>query len=336
MNAFDYSQASDVHAALEQIGPAPARPDSPDLARFIAGGTNLLDLMKENLVWPARLIDINRLPLAAVQLRADGGLRLGALARNADTAYHPDVREQLPLLSSAILAGASPQIRNMASDAGNLLQRTRCVYFYDALVPCNKRAPGTGCPAREGFARQHAILGASEHCIAVHPSDMCVALAALDAIVHVVGPDGPRAIAMTELHRLPGDTPERDTNLGAGEVIVAVELPPPDTHRAVYLKIRDRHSYAFALISVAVALELDGGVIRRARLALGGVAHRPWRCFDAEAALLGQRPDDALLQQVAQDVFADAQAHTHNAFKLQLGPRAIVRALHEALTETTP
>lgn len=341
MNAFDYSQASDVHAALEQIGPAPARPDSPDLARFIAGGTNLLDLMKENLVWPARLVDINRLPLAAVQLRADGGLRLGALARNADTAYHPDVREQLPLLSSAILAGASPQIRNMASDAGNLLQRTRCVYFYDALVPCNKRAPGTGCPAREGFARQHAILGASEHCIAVHPSDMCVALAALDAVVHVRSPEGERDIAFADFHRLPGGEPERDTTLAADELIEYIDIPPSGHYAAhsVYLKLRERQSYAFALVSVAAALDIGGdGRIRSARLALGGVAHKPWRDLSAEWMLAGKIPQTAVFEEVAAMVLQGAVPHGtgtgSNAFKIPMARRAIVRALETATRGT--
>jgi xanthine dehydrogenase YagS FAD-binding subunit len=231
---------------------------------FIAGGTNLIDLMKVGVLRPARLVDINGLGLDAIERTPDGGLRLGALARNAATAWHPLVREHYPLLASAFLSGATAQIRNMASNGGNLLQRTRCCYFYDTNAPCNKREPGSGCSAMGGIARQHAILGASAHCIATHPSDMCVALAALEATVHVASPRGERAIPFADFHRLPGDRPEIDTTLGQHELIVALTLPAAERFRAhsVYLKLRERLSYAFALVSVAAALDLDGGTIR--------------------------------------------------------------------------
>src|SRR4051812_46718535 len=250
MNNFGYTRASDVADAVRQIAADPA-------AKFIAGGTNLIDLMKENVARPSRLIDITHLPLNKVEDTKDGGLRIGALVPNSDLAYHPHVQARYPLLGSAILAGASQQLRNMASTGGNLLQRTRCFYFYDTATPCNKREPGSGCSAIEGINRMHAILGTSTHCIAVHPSDMCVALAALDAKVHVAGPSGQRAIAFADFHRLPGDTPQRDSHLGPNEIITAVELPARGfAANYSYLKIRDRLSYAFALVSVAAALEL--------------------------------------------------------------------------------
>ncbi len=261
MNPFSYARPSSVDEAIGQF-----RPDS----RYIAGGTNLLDLMKENVTRPTQLIDITRLPLADVEETADGGLRIGALVSNADLAWHPLVEARYPLLSQAILAGASPQLRNMATTGGNLLQRTRCYYFYDATTPCNKREPGSGCSARDGLNRIHAILGHSEACIAVHPSDMCVALAALEAVVHVRGPQGERRIAFADFHRLPGDAPERDNCLVDGELITAIELPPQGfAAHSSYLKVRDRASYAFALVSVAAALDIDGGVTRSARLAMG-------------------------------------------------------------------
>src|SRR5947209_19748345 len=279
---FQYAQPNDVADAVRQIAADPT-------AKFMAGGTNLIDLMKENVERPSRLIDISRLPLAKIRPTADGGVRLGALVTNTDVAYHPDVERRYPLLSKAILAGASPQLRNMATVGGNLMQRTRCYYFYDTATPCNKREPGTGCSAVHGFNRIHAILGTSEHCIAVHPSDMCVALAALEAVVRVTGPGGERAIPFAEFHRLPADTPHLDTNLADDEIITAVDLPAkgfPEHH--AYLKIRERTSYAFALVSVAAALEMDGDAITEARLALGGVAHKPWRVRDAEALLTRQ------------------------------------------------
>jgi xanthine dehydrogenase YagS FAD-binding subunit len=337
MNDFEYSKANDVHAALSQIGPGTGSSTASGAAKFVAGGTNLLDLMKENLVRPVRLVDINGLPLDTVQVLPDGSFRLGALARNADTAHHPAVREQLPLLSTAILAGASPQIRNMASNGGNLLQRTRCVYFYDAHVPSNKHAPGTGCPAREGLARQHAILGASEHCVAVHPSDMCVALAALEAVVHVRSPSGERDIAFADFHRLPGDRPEVDSTLARDELIEFIAVPPSQQYAAhsAYLKLRERQSYAFALVSVAAALDIgDDGRIRSARLALGGVAHKPWRDLSAEELLAGQMPDADMFKEVASMVLQGAMPHGvglgSNAFKIPMARRAIVRALETA------
>jgi xanthine dehydrogenase YagS FAD-binding subunit len=288
--------------------------------------------MKENVMRPRKLVDINRLPLDRIEDAPNGGLMLGALARNADTAYNARVQDAYPLLSAAILAGASPQLRNMATNGGNLLQRTRCYYFYDSGVPCNKRSPGTGCPAKTGLNRIHAVLGASEHCIATHPSDMCVALAALDAIVHVTGPAGERRIPMAEFHRLPGDTPDIDTTLSADELITGIELPANGFARhSAYLKIRDRASYAFALVSVAAALDIDEhGTIRAARIAVGGVSHKPWRDPAAEALLVGQPPSVAAFRKAAAIVMAGAQGYGHNDFKIPLGRRAIVRALERA------
>lgn len=260
-----------------------------DAAKFIAGGTNLIDLMKENVARPSRLIDITRLPLNRIEDIENGGLRLGALVTNADTAYNEQVETRYPLLSKAILAGASPQLRNMATNGGNLLQRTRCYYFYDTATPCNKREPGTGCPTIKGYNRIHAIFGTSEHCIATHPSDMCIALAALDAIARVTGQNGERTIPFDQFHRLPGDTPQLDTSLQTDEIITAIDLPAQGfaDHHA-YLKLRDHTSYAFALVSVAAALEMDGDNIKQARIALGGVAHKPWRNPEAEAMLNGK------------------------------------------------
>jgi xanthine dehydrogenase YagS FAD-binding subunit len=325
---FSYSRASNVADAVRQMA-------ADKSAKFIAGGTNLIDLMKEDVERPSQLIDISRLPLRSVEATANGGLRIGALVPNSDLAYHPLVAERYPMLASAILAGASAQLRNMASTGGNLLQRTRCYYFYDTATPCNKREPGSGCSAINGLNRIHAILGASDSCIAVHPSDMCVALAALEARVHVAGPGGERAIAFADFHRLPGDTPERDTNLGTDEIVTAVELPPEGFSRNyTYLKIRDRLSYAFALVSVAAALELDGGKIRQARLTLGGVAHKPWRDADAESLLRGQSADRAAFTQAAEAVLRGSKAYAHNAFKVDLARRAIIRALTQAAQGT--
>jgi xanthine dehydrogenase YagS FAD-binding subunit len=325
---FQYARASDVSDAVRQIAADPT-------AKFIAGGTNLLDLMKEDVERPTRLIDISRLPLRTVEETRDGGLRIGALVPNSDLAWHPKIEQRYPLLSSAILAGASAQLRNMASTGGNLLQRTRCYYFYDTATPCNKREPGSGCSAINGVNRVHAILGTSEACIAVHPSDMCVALAALEAKVHVAGPSGERAIAFADFHRLPGDTPQRDTNLNPDEIITAVELPARGfAANYSYLKIRDRLSYAFALVSVAAALELDGGSIKDARLALGGVAHKPWRDPAAEAALCGQPANQATFERAADLLLRDAKGFAHNTFKIDLARRAIVRALTQAANGT--
>jgi xanthine dehydrogenase YagS FAD-binding subunit len=328
MNHFEYSRATDVADAVRQIAAAPG-------ARFIAGGTNLIDLMKENVARPSRLIDISRLPLTEVEETREGGLRIGALVPNSDLAYHPEIERRYPLLASAILAGASAQLRNMASTGGNLLQRTRCVYFYDTTTPCNKRDPGSGCAAIHGVNRNHAILGTSEHCIATHPSDMCVALAALDARVHVAGGAGERTIPFEYFHRLPGDTPDLDANLRADEIVTAVELPPKGFAASwTYLKIRDRLSYAFALVAVAAALELEDGNIVDARLALGGVAHKPWRDREPEDVLRGRRPTPDNFARAADALLRGSRGFGHNDFKIELARRAIVRALGQAARGT--
>ncbi|OKO47990.1 xanthine dehydrogenase family protein subunit M [Pseudomonas sp. BTN1] len=322
MNPFHYSRPTDVQQAVQM---------SSGASRFIAGGTNLLDLMKENISHPEHLIDITGLPLHDIQETAEGGLRIGALVSNADLAWHPLIEQRYPLLSQAILAGASPQLRNMASTGGNLLQRTRCYYFYDAAVPCNKRQPGSGCPARDGLNRIHAILGASEQCVATHPSDMCVALAALAARVHVEGRGGARVIEFADFHRLPGDAPQRDNQLADDELITAIELPADHLARhSHYLKIRDRASYAFALVSVAAALELDGDEIIDARLALGGVAHKPWRDRAVEALLIGRTVSRETFSAAADALLQDAEPLEHNGFKIKLARRAIIRALSDA------
>jgi xanthine dehydrogenase YagS FAD-binding subunit len=325
---FQYARANDVADAVRQIA-------SNRDAKFIAGGTNLIDLMKEDVERPTRLIDITRLPLKTVEETADGGLRIGALVPNSDLAYHPVVEKRYPLLGSALLAGASAQLRNMASTGGNLLQRTRCYYFYDVATPCNKREPGTGCSAINGLNRMHAILGTSDACIATHPSDMCVALAALEATVHVQGTGGERTIAFADFHRLPGDTPHIDTNLRADEIITAITLPSQGfAANYTYLKLRDRLSYAFALVSVAVGMELEGGTIKQARLALGGVAHKPWRDKAAEAVLNGQAPSAENFERAAGMLLRDAKGYEHNAFKIDLARRAIIRALTQAARGT--
>ncbi|HEY0332559.1 MAG TPA: xanthine dehydrogenase family protein subunit M [Stenotrophomonas sp.] len=333
MNPFRFETATSVDDALQQL----ARPAAFGDTRVIAGGTNLLDLAKLHISQPTRLIDINALPLDEIAELPDGGLRLGATARNADTAYHPQVRKRYPLLSAAMLAAASPQIRNMASNGGNLLQRTRCAYFYDPGLPCNKREPGSGCPAIGGLTKYHAILGASEHCIATHPSDMCVALAALDAVVVVASVRGQRHIPFVDFHRLPGDRPEIDTTLEADELIVSIDLPDARAFAAhsVYLKIRERLSYAFALVSVAAALDLDDtGRIHQARIALGGVAHKPWRDPSAEATLIGAACDDDAFARAADVLLDGAVSQGQNAFKIPLARRVIVRALQTAAAGT--
>jgi xanthine dehydrogenase YagS FAD-binding subunit len=324
MNSFAYTRAGDVATAVREMAKDGA-------ATFIAGGTNLLDLMKENVARPSRVIDITRLPLNRIEAIENGGLRLGALVTNTDVAYHEQVETRYPLLSKAILAGASPQLRNMATTGGNLMQRTRCYYFYDITTPCNKREPGTDCAAIDGFNRIHAILGTSEHCIATHPSDMCVALAALEAVVRVTGTEGDRAIPFADFHRLPGDTPQLDTNVRANELITAVDLPAKGfaAHHA-YLKVRDRASYAFALVSVAAALDMDGDSIKEARLALGGVAHKPWRDTEVEAMLTGQSATTENFQKVAELIVREAKGFTHNSFKIELAQRSVVRALRQA------
>jgi xanthine dehydrogenase YagS FAD-binding subunit len=325
---FQYSRATDVADAIRLLA-------ADSGAKLIAGGTNLIDLMKENVEKPSRLIDISRLPLRKVEETAHGGLRIGALVPNSDLAYHPLIEQRYPLLASAILAGASAQLRNMASVGGNLMQRTRCAYFYDTATRCNKRTPGSGCSAIDGVNRNHAVLGTSASCIATNPSDMSVALSALDARVHIACPSGERTMALTDFHRLPGDTPHIDTNLGAGEIITAIELPPRGFARNYsYLKIRDRSSYAFALVSVAAALELEGNAISEARLALGGVAHKPWRSLEAETALRGQAATLEHFSRTAALLLQGARAHAHNGFKTELARRAIVRTLMQAASAT--
>ena len=329
MNRFEYARPDTVAAAVRAAAGEPT-------ARFIAGGTNLVDLMKYNVVKPTRVIDINRLPgLREIEEATPGGLRIGALVTNSDVAYDGRVTERYPLLSRAILSGATAQLRNAATTGGNLLQRTRCYYFYDPATPCNKRQPSTGCGAIGGVNRIHAILGASPSCIATHPSDMCVALAALEAIVHVAGPGGERRIPFAEFHRLPGDAPERDTDLEPGEMVLAVELPSRGfAEHYTYLKLRDRLSYAFALVSVAAGLEMEGGRIGTARIALGGVAHKPWRLKDAEAVLEGSEPGDDAFGRAADVLLRGAEGHEGNAFKIPLARRAIVRALWQAARGT--
>ena len=325
---FQYTRAADVADAVRQIAADPS-------AKFIAGGTNLIDLMRGDVERPTHVIDISRLPLTKVEEADGGGLRVGALVSNSDLAYHPVVSERYPMLASAILGGASQQLRNMASTGGNLLQRTRCFYFYDTTTPCNKRAPGSGCSAIDGVNRINAILGTSAACIATHPSDMCVALAALDADVHVIGPDGERVIPFADFHRLPGDAPQLDTNLRRDEIVTAVELPPQGfAANYTYLKIRDRLSYAFALVSIAAGLELEGGTIREARLALGGVAHKPWRSSKAESELKGQSATPATFARAAYALLDGARGYGHNDFKIDLARRGIVRALSQAANGT--
>jgi xanthine dehydrogenase YagS FAD-binding subunit len=325
---FQYARARDVADAVRMIATEPT-------AKFIAGGTNLIDLLKQDVERPSRLIDISRLPLKSIEETSGGGLRIGALVPNSDLSWHPLVEQRYPLLRSAILAGASQQLRNMASTGGNLLQRTRCAYFYDTATPCNKRQPGSGCSAIGGINRVHAILGTSDACIATHPSDMCIALAALDAKVHVTGPGGERVLAFNDFHRLPDSRPEMDTNLYPNEIVTAVELPAKGfSANYSYLKIRDRLSYAFALVSIAAALELEGGVIREARLALGGVAHKPWRDTEAEGALYGQPASQVAFARAADILLRDAKGYEHNSFKIDLARRGIVRSLTQAAQAT--
>ncbi len=324
MKPFNYTRAATPGQAVKSIAGKPE-------GRFLAGGTNLLDLMKEHVETATDIIDLTRLDLAEIKETDDGGLRLGALAKNSDTANHKSIRENYPLLSRAILAGATFQIRNMATNGGNPLQRTRCQYFYDTATPCNKRAPGSGCGAMEGLNRNHAIFGWSDKCIATHPSDMAVALAALEAVVQVQGPDGERSIPFADFHRLPGDKPEQDTNLKPGELIVAIDLPPAKFQKHYYyLKVRDRASYAFALVSVAVAIELDGDTIKDIRIAMGGVAHKPWRAAKAEEILKGKAATVENFEKAADAEMADAKPLEHNQYKVPLGRNGIVRALRKA------
>jgi xanthine dehydrogenase YagS FAD-binding subunit len=319
---FTYERALNVNAAMAAIG------RNPD-ARFIAGGTNLLDLMKLQVERPTHLVDISRLPLAAIEDLPDGGLRIGAEVRNSDLAADSRVRQRYPALAQALLAGASPQLRNKASTGGNFLQRTRCYYFYDTSKPCNKREPGSGCSAIGGFNRMHAVLGASEQCIATHPSDMAVAMVALDAHLSVIGRAGERTLPADELYRLPGDNPELDTNLAPGELITSVDLPPPPGGRMTYRKVRDRASYAFALVSVAAVLDVSGGTIRGARVVFGGLAHKPWRSQDAEQVLIGGAGTPDVFNRAAEAALAGARGYGHNDFKIPLARRLLVRVLRD-------
>ena len=324
MRPFTYTKVRNSTAAINEIS-------GKEEAKFIAGGTNLLDLMKFDIMKPKRIIDITGIALNYIKKLDDGRLRLGALVTNADTAYHKEVEENYPLLSHAILAGASPQLRNKATDAGNLLQRTRCYYFYDPATPCNKREPGSGCAAINGYNRWHAIFGASEKCIATHPSDMCVALAALEAKVNVTGPNGDRTIPFEDFHRLPGDHPEKDTNLSKDEIITSIDLPEKGFAKNYsYIKNRDRASYSFALVSIAVGLEMKGDKIKEARIALGGVAHKPWRNKKAEALLQGKKAGPESFETVANAMVREAKGYEYNEFKIELARRSVVRALMQA------
>ena len=325
MNNFSYARVGDTNGAVQEISKDAA-------AKFIAGGTNLIDLMKENVARPSQLIDINRLPLNRIEEIEMGGLRLGALCTNAETAYDERIEKRYPLLSKAILAGASPQLRNMATDGGNLMQRTRCYYFYDVATPCNKREPNSGCSAIDGFNRMHAIFGWSDDCIATYPGDMANALAALEAIVNVEGESGTRQINFEDFHRLPGDTPHVDNTLRADEIITSIDLPEKDFEKNhAYLKLRDRTSYAFALVAVAVGLEMDGDSVKDARIVLGGVAHKPWRNREAEELLNGKTATKENFQAVSDAIFKEAKGFEHNSFKIELGKRAVVRALRQAV-----
>jgi xanthine dehydrogenase YagS FAD-binding subunit len=327
MIRFDYARPLDLKEAV--------RAGTPDHASFLAGGTNLVDLMKENVARPLELVDITRLPLREIRELDGGGLRLGALVTNSETAYDERIRQRYPLVASAILSGASPQLRNAATNGGNLNQRTRCYYFYDVDTPCNKRQPGQGCGAIGGINRNHAILGTSLDCIATHPSDFCVALAALGAQVQVTGPDGDRSIAFEDYHRLPGDRPWADTILESGELVTAIDLPPEGFPlHYTYIKLRDRRSYAFALVSIAAALRIEEKRIVEARIALGGVAHKPWRRAEAEALLQGQPPGDGAFDAAARALLAGAKGQGQNDFKIELGRKGIIRALRQAAAGT--
>jgi xanthine dehydrogenase YagS FAD-binding subunit len=332
MQSFEFFRPPDTAGAIRQGAQTKTAQQGAD-TRFIAGGTTLVDLMKLNVETPARVVDINRLPLGKIEAMPDGGLKIGATVRNSDLAFHPAVQKDYAVLSQAILSGASAQLRNMATTAGNLLQRTRCVYFRDTAMPCNKREPGTGCPAITGFNRTLAILGTSESCIATNPSDMNVAMVALEATVHVQGPKGSRAVPIGDFHLLPGRTPQRETVLEPGDLITYVTLPPPMAgSRQLYLKLRDRASYEFALASAAVVLALTGGNVTRARVALGGVGTKPWRSPEAEAALVGQPANTSSFRKAADAALRDAKPQSENAFKVELAKRCLAHALQTAAT----
>jgi xanthine dehydrogenase YagS FAD-binding subunit len=336
MNPFEYQRAASADQAVKAI--------TASGAKFLGGGTNLVDLMKLDVEHPLVLVDVSHLDLTTVDDLPNGGVMIGALVRNSDLANHPKIVENYPLLSQALLSGASPQLRNMATTGGNLMQRTRCYYFTDTAFPsCNKRAPGSGCGALQGFNRIHAILGqtdkgaaSGETCIATNPSDLNVAMAALEATVHVQGPKGKRSIPFAEFHRLPGATPELDTNLKRDELIIGVELPPQKfAKNSWYLKVRDRQSYAFALVSVAAGLGIEGGSVQSAGLALGGVAHKPWRSREAEKVLVGAVPNLEIFRKSAEVALAGAKGYENNAFKIELAKQSIVRALTLAARGTS-
>src|SRR6266850_2370194 len=330
MHTFEFTRPKDPAAAVATAAQAKTAQQGADI-RFIAGGTTLLDLMKLNVETPARVVDINLLPLDKISSTHDGGLSIGATVRNSDLAHDPKVQRDYSVLSQAILAGASAQLRNMATTAGNLLQRTRCPYFRDTAMPCNKREPGTGCPAITGANRSLAVLGTSEHCIATNPSDMCVAMAALEATVHVQGPKGSRAIPFGDFHLLPGNTPHRETVLEPGDLITHVTLPPPVVgSKQLYLKLRDRASYEFALVSAAVVLTIASGNITRARVALGGLGTKPWRSPDAERALTGKTANEATFRQAAEAALRGAKPQSENGFKIELAKRCLAYALRTA------
>ncbi|MDB5139421.1 MAG: FAD-binding molybdopterin dehydrogenase [Mucilaginibacter sp.] len=320
MEPFKFTRANDQHSAISSMG--------GNGVKVIAGGTNLIDLMKLDIEKPSQLVDINNLKLQTIETLPNGGMRIGALVKNSDLAYHPDVITKYLVLSEALLSGASPQLRNMATVGGNLLQRTRCPHFYNVGFPCNKKNPGSGCSAIDGYNRNNAILGTSAQCIATHPSDMCVAMAALGAVIHVQGIKGTRAIPFNEFHLLPGNTPHRENTLRQDELIIAVELPPISyAGRSHYLKVRDRSSYEFALASAAVALNFDNGRIKEARVAFGGIGTKPWRAILAEKVLTGAIASEQTYRTAAEAALSEAKSYKHNAFKIELAKRTLVRAL---------
>jgi len=325
MQAFHYEKASDVAGAVNSA--------SVGGVKFVAGGTTLIDLMKLNVEQPTGLLDINHLPLDQIEPMPDGGLKIGAMVRNSDLAHHADVQQQYAVLSQALLSGASPQLRNMATTGGNLLQRTRCYYFRDTNYACNKRQPGSGCAAVDGFNRIHAILGTSEHCIATHPSDMCVAMTALEAVIHIQGPRGERTVPINEFYFVPGNTPQRENVLAPGELITYVTLPPlAKGTTSYYLKRRDRASYEFALASAAVVAQVQGGRIERIRIAFGGVGTKPWRSLEAEHVLEKHEPGEKNFRAAAEAALRGARPLHNNAFKVELAKRTLIRALKVATT----
>jgi xanthine dehydrogenase YagS FAD-binding subunit len=323
MHPFTFTRLTDTQSAVDTV-------TNNTAAKFIGGGTNLIDLMKMNIETPAQLVDINGLNLTKIETLAHGGILVGALVTNTDLAYHKAISKRYPVLSGAILAGASPQLRNMATTAGNILQRTRCSYFYDTAMPCNKRLPGSGCAAIKGYNRMHAVLGTSDSCIATHPSDMCVALTALDAVIHVQGQKEKRTIPFADFHALPGATPEKENTLVRGELITGIEIPDlPFAMHSTYVKVRDRHSYEFALSSAAVALDIQGGIIKNARIALGGVGTKPWRAKEAEQLLQGRQASATAYRNAAETALKGARTFEHNSFKPELAKRTIISALQK-------